>query len=85
MTYTDEETMRTQGGNVRMDYMGECERMDRDEDNTPRKTCQMVKDKKRCPSLTNCARMVATADGCCPECGENVSHSVHVYTAHSQV
>lgn len=70
MTYNDERSMRTQGGNVRMDYSGRCMRPSDGGADTPARRCQMAKDNKRCPDMTKCKRMVQPADGCCPACGE---------------
>ena len=68
VTYDDEDTMQTLGGNVRMDYRGPCIRPELD---TPDKTCEMVRMNRRCPNMTNCTRRVQPADGCCPACGKH--------------
>lgn len=67
VTYDDERTMRTVGGNVRVDYTGRC---DDNEDDTPDSRCKRMKENKRCPRLTNCTRRVMPEDGCCPVCGK---------------
>ena len=68
VTYADMATMRARGGNIRPDYMGRC--MD---DDTPMQGCEMVREAKRCPNMTDCTRMTRPSDGCCPICGESAS------------
>ena len=71
MTYRNRDIMRTQGGNVRMDYSGACHNVTGSGNmNTVGNRCKMVRKDERCPKLTNCTRRVNTSDGCCPVCGK---------------
>ena len=70
VTYPDEATMRTVGGNVRIDYMGRCDDPDSIDDDTPRQRCMQVRENGRCPSLQGCAMRVLPSDACCPVCGK---------------
>ena len=69
VTYENERVMRTQGGNVRMDYPGRCGRPD-NMDETENQRCMRVRMGDMCANLTRCSRMVRPLDACCPVCGE---------------
>lgn len=68
VTYENERVMRTQGGNVRMDYRGRCGRPDNTEE-TENERCMRVRMGGMCANLTRCSRMVRPLDACCPVCG----------------
>lgn len=70
VTYENERVMRTQGGNVRMDYRGRCERPDNTDENENER-CMRVRMSGMCANLTRCnrSRIVRPLDSCCPVCG----------------
>ena len=71
VTYENVCVLRSQSGNARMDYYGECDVDEEDPQETPEGVCQRVSRVRRCVyNISNCRHLVRPEEGCCALCGE---------------
>ena len=73
VTYENDCVLRSQSGNARVDYYGECDVDEEDPQETPEGVCQRVSRVRRCIyNISNCRHLVRPEEGCCALCGEYV-------------
>ena len=72
MTYENICLLRSQSGNARVDYRGNCESVPSDA--SVEEACSNIREKARCQfTRQNCRRLVRPEEGCCPICGKQLN------------
>jgi len=72
VTYENICLLRSQSGNGRVDYSGDCQSIP--DDVSVEEACSNIREKSKCQFTTeNCNRLVRPEEGCCPICGKQLN------------